>query len=689
MTLLKNASIRVKLNVLTITVTTAALVLASGALVLHDLHNIRKAKVANVSAIATLLGHNSTAALEFMDNDTGTQLLSSFARQPNVEYACLVDSFDEVFSTYTRSDDQGEVASALDRKNRESLDVAAILETLPENGVEFSDAGFLDIALPIERDGERLGTIFVRSNLEDINEQINAYLMIVAFVIVSALLLTSLISARLQKLFTAPVMSLVDVMQRISENHDYSLRSPCESRDEFGVLCGGFNDMLGRIEEGQDELQKAHDEMEQRVFDRTAELERARDAAEAASRAKSDFLARMSHEIRTPMTGILGYADLLLDRDQTEGERSDCIATIRRNGEHLMSVINDILDISKIEAGRMTVETLACSPTQIIADVASLMRPKAQEKGLTLNVKYEGAVPSEIKSDPTRLKQILVNLIGNAVKFTKEGTVSLSAKLEEGTGNGRSFMLFEIRDSGIGMTPDQQSKLFKPFAQADETMNRRFGGTGLGLAISRNFAQLLGGDIWLESEAGQGSTFYLRVETGSLDNVTLTENQLEAGKKEASRRSHSKQTLDCRILLVEDGLDNQKLISFMLRKAGATVDVADNGKIGLEKALQAKESGVPFDVILTDMQMPVMDGYTATRKLREANYTGPIVALTAHAMADDCQHCLDAGCDDYSTKPVNRRKLLALVAQYVERGPDEKWLTWTPESHVLVHSVTE
>jgi len=390
-------------------------------------------------------------------------------------------------------------------------------------------------------------------------------------------------------------------------------------------------------------------------------------AAEAANRAKSEFLANMSHEIRTPMTAILGFSDVLLG-SATDRERLDAAATIKQNGEYLLGIINDILDLSKIEAGKLEVEHVQCSPYQILSEVVSLMRVRANAKNLTLEFECDGPIPQSIQSDPTRLRQILINLTGNAVKFTEVGEVRLVARLLDAEFD-EPKMQFEVVDSGIGMTEEQIAGLFKPFHQADTSTTRKFGGTGLGLTISRRLAGKLGGDIAVKSTLGEGSTFTVTVGSGPLDGVKLlagpTEAQLPTDLDENPSAPMAK--LDCRALLAEDGADNQRLIAFLLKKAGAEVAVADNGETARDLALAARDEGTPFDVILMDMQMPVMDGYDATSRLREAGYTGPIIALTAHTMSTDRDKCLSAGCDGYMTKPIDQKELISMVAEYAHR----------------------
>ncbi len=393
-------------------------------------------------------------------------------------------------------------------------------------------------------------------------------------------------------------------------------------------------------------------------------LEQFNEAAESATRAKSAFLANMSHEIRTPMTAILGFTDVLLENLEQEEDIS-AATTVRRNGEYLLRLINDILDLSKIEAGKLDVDRSECSPVEVVADVASLMRVRADAKEIPLEIEWDGAIPRTIESDSIRLRQILINLIGNAIKFTDTGSVRLAIRMVE-SHDGPPCMQFDVIDTGIGLTDDQVSRLFQPFVQADLSTHKTFGGTGLGLAISRRLAEALGGTITINSRLGEGSTFTLVVETGDLAGVSMLDKPADAMPDQSISEESEPIAiqLDGRILLAEDGPDNQRLISHILKKAGAEVTVAENGRIAYERAMQAWEDDEPFDVVLMDMQMPDIDGYEATRRLREMGYTGPIIALTANAMAGDAEDCRAAGCDDYATKPLDRPKLLSMIARH-------------------------
>jgi signal transduction histidine kinase/CheY-like chemotaxis protein len=388
------------------------------------------------------------------------------------------------------------------------------------------------------------------------------------------------------------------------------------------------------------------------------EMRQARAAAEAASRAKSEFLANMSHEIRTPMTAILGYAELLSDEGQPLEQRRACLDTIRRSGEHVLTIINEILDLSKIEAGGLAVQATLCSPAAIAGDVASLLAKQARDKQIRLEVACDGPVPSAIQSDPLRLRQLLINLVGNAVKFTQNGSVRITLCMD-----GPQHLRIDVADTGIGISPEELSGLFQPFAQAEGA--QRFGGTGLGLAISSKLAALLGGQISARSIAGEGSTFTLTIPTGSLDGVEMVDS-LTTEHPRTPAPQLAAPRLEAHVLLAEDALDSQRLVAMLLTRAGARVEVAQNGKIAMEKALKAAQHGAPFDLILMDMQMPEVDGYEATRSLRERGYRGAIVALTAHAMPEDRARCLAAGCDDFATKPIDAKALIARCAQWAK-----------------------
>jgi PAS domain S-box-containing protein len=428
------------------------------------------------------------------------------------------------------------------------------------------------------------------------------------------------------------------------------------------------------------DLENARDAMERQASElqtKGTQLDTALKAAEQANAAKGNFLANMSHEIRTPMAAILGYADLLLDPTRPHAAWRGDLQSIRRNSQHLLQVINDVLDLSKIEAGGMDVERIPTDLARLAGDAISMTRPSAIEHGLQLRLDFATAIPRTGLSDPLRLRQILINVIANAVKFTPHGSVTLRMSCDDPSA-ADAVVRFAVEDTGVGMTEAEQAKLFQPFVQADVSTTRQFGGTGLGLTISRRFARMLGGDILAESVPGRGSTFTLIIPVGRVDAADLVHDLTEAGAGTAvsdTTDDSADSLAGVRVLLAEDGLDNREILTAYLSGAGATVETVEDGQCAVAAARAAVSAGQPFAAILMDMQMPKLDGYGASSELRRHGYVGPIIALTAHAMAEDRAKCLAAGCDDYLTKPVDRKALVAGVARHVVRAAEAHGLT--------------
>lgn len=382
--------------------------------------------------------------------------------------------------------------------------------------------------------------------------------------------------------------------------------------------------------------------------------------ADEANRAKSDFLADMSHEIRTPMTSILGFADLLADADTKPDKSSEFVRAIHRNAEHLLTVINDILDISKIESGRVSIERIECSPSTIIHDVASLMTGRAAEKGIGLEFSFADSVPSTLITDPTRLRQIAINLVGNAIKFTERGRVRVLLEFEpDALLTPIGTLVLKVQDTGIGLSPAQLSGLFEAFSQADPSTARKFGGSGLGLAISRRLARLLGGDISATSSPGMGSEFIARLKC----RIAEENRDPEGGTSAASAAPAP--PLSGRILLAEDGPDNQRLIVHLLQQAGADVETVTNGNLCIERCFEQVAAGSPYDLILMDMQMPVKDGYETTQQIRASGYKRPIVALTANVLTEQRRRAIECGCNDMIEKPIERQRFLRVCRDWI------------------------
>jgi PAS domain S-box-containing protein len=389
-----------------------------------------------------------------------------------------------------------------------------------------------------------------------------------------------------------------------------------------------------------------------------AKLIEAERVAVSANVAKTNFLANMSHEIRTPMNAILGFSELMLNPDQSSEERARCVATVQRSGHQLLKIIDEILDISKVESGRLEIEKIEVNVITLLKDVFNLMQHQAASKGLKLDCRVVSDIPDFIYSDPTRMRQILVNIIGNAIKFTDQGEIGVDVSWDNEKGKTPNVMRFRIKDSGVGIEGDHISRLFKPFMQVDSSTTRRFGGTGLGLAFSRQLARALGGDVSIESSVlGEGSTFKVEVSAPPTEKSKRVRSLAQATERSSTFIEKELMPLKgYKILLIEDSIDNQELLSHFLVKAGAKVEIAGNGKEGVTKALADD-----YEVVLMDIQMPLLDGYEATSQLRRRGYTRPIIALTAHAMKEEREKCLRIGCTDHLTKPISRDQLIQQV----------------------------
>jgi PAS domain S-box-containing protein len=414
----------------------------------------------------------------------------------------------------------------------------------------------------------------------------------------------------------------------------------------------------------EDDLRAANARLEHAV----ARAEELAVHAEAASRAKSEFLANMSHEIRTPLTAILGFSELLATPNLLYQEQREFLAEIQSNGRALLELISDILDLSRIEADRLTLEKVDCPLHQIIVDVLSVVQVRAKQKGLSLEVDYAFPLPVTIHTDPARLRQVLTNLIGNAVKFTERGVVRItvrSTRLPDGSGR----MEFAISDTGIGIPADKIDELFQPFMQADGSSTRRYGGTGLGLAISRRVAKALGGVVEVVSRLGEGSTFTLTIDAGSLDGVRMLESPTPPATGWTQPSSLEQEApLHGRVLLAEDVADTCAVLRQILKRMNLELEIAEDGRVACEMAEKSQAEGQPYDLILMDIQMPRMNGYEASRWLRQHGWKGPIVALTAYALVGDREKCLAAGCDDYVAKPIPTKGLREVLTRYLGKA---------------------
>ena len=447
------------------------------------------------------------------------------------------------------------------------------------------------------------------------------------------------------------------VMLRLRQANDSMLilmanASPVLGHDgQYRGVLVSFDDVT-QLEATKSDLQDA-----KRV------AEQAQQDAEQANRAKSDFLARMSHEIRTPMNAILGYTEVLqrgYADDETQYQSH--LVTIQESGEHLLAIINDILDLSKIESGVLDLEIAEYSLHEILTQVISVLKIKAQEKDISLGYEIQTPIPQTIRTDRVRLRQTIINLVGNAIKFTEQGSVTICPSFQRNA-NGNPQISIAIVDTGIGMSVEATQRIFDPFSQADNSITRRFGGTGLGLSISRQLAEAMGGSVSVTSEEGVGSTFLVTIDPGPIDDKDLR----DASFFNTSQHRSEKQQItteaklpNSRILVADDGAANRKLVELFLRRSGAQVTCVENGQEAVE-AIEAQ----PFDMVLMDMQMPIMDGLTATKVIRDLGIKTPIIALTANVMQDDENRCYEAGCNGFLTKPIKMDLLLETLVQYL------------------------
>ncbi len=430
-----------------------------------------------------------------------------------------------------------------------------------------------------------------------------------------------------------------------------------------------------RVAERTTELEAANARLRQQMHEREVierELNAAKDAAEHANAAKSVFLASTSHEIRTPLTSILGYADLLLE-DISAEDRLNYARIIRQNAAHLYGLIRDVMDLSRLEAGKIVVNPVKCSPVAILAEVDSLMRPRADELGVRLRVDPVGQMPDNIITDPVRLRQILLNLISNSLKFSPAGEVTLTARYHAPAPQSRPMLEMRIADTGVGMSEDQLQKIFQPFYQIQNAEKPRAEGFGLGLAIAKQLCEMLGGEINVQSTPGKGSVFTVRISAESPP-AELTPPTPESTIPARNIR------LKGSALLVEDNPNIRKLVSLYLETAGIHVHAVGTGLAGRSCALEALKLGQPYDVILMDMNLPDMNGSDVTRELRRADYSRPIIALTAHSLDSDRQRMIDLGCNDVVPKPIDRKKFLLTLQHYL---PNVEITVTPPQSQAI------
>ena len=621
-------SIQRKLTTILMATAGVMVLLASAGFVAYDFVNFRTNMVADITVLAEMLEVNASTALVFHDRDTADKVLGALKARPHIVSGVIYGADGSIFSKYVRAGAPEETAPR------------------PSGTAHRFEAGHLVLHRQMLFNGRDVGTLYLKSDTKEMDARIRSYATILGVVLPVLFLVGLLIASRLQRVISGPVLDLAATALTVSRMKDYSVRARKGADDEIGVLVDSFNEMLTQIHTRDDELKVANEQANE-----------ARDKAEAASRAKGTFLANMSHELRTPLNAILAYSQILQDeaRDRNQEAFIPDLQKINTAGTHLLTLINDVLDLSKIEAGKMDLILADFDVPKLVEEVASMIKPLVDKNTNQLLT----VCPVEVgvmHADATRVRQVLFNLLSNASKFTDKGKILL--KVARDTEDGKDWIRFVVQDSGIGMTPEQTAKLFQAFTQADASTGRKYGGTGLGLAICRRFCRMMGGDVTVESTLGKGTTFTVRVPARVVpDEGAAVVPDVVPSTTEIKAQAAST-ALGPTVVTIDDDPDTRDLLSRILSREGFRVLAASRGEDGIRIAQATRPQ-----LITLDIKLKGMDGYGVLEKLKADPRTKDIPVIMISVVSER-EKAFASGATDYLTKPIDSRRLTTMLAQY-------------------------